>query len=76
LKARPYTTDAALADTYRTTLLSYGLRAPEPSMWMLSGSSQDAIFTPWNKHLALLAGTTFEVKCPKVLSRAKHSRPQ
>ncbi len=83
LKARLYTTDAALAGTYRTTaqafaspsylssarsfkaLLSYGLRAPEPSMWMLSGSTQDAIFTPWLKHLALLAGTTFEVKCPE-----------
>ncbi len=34
-------------------------------MWMLSGSTQDAIFTPWLKHLALLAGTTFEVKCPE-----------
>src|SRR5258708_29823981 len=52
LKARLYTTDAALAGTYRTTaqafaspsylssarsfksLLSCGLRAPEPSMWM------------------------------------------
>jgi protoporphyrinogen oxidase len=84
LKARPYTTDAALAGTYRTTtqavaspsylssarsfkaLLGYGVRAPEPSMWMQSGSSQDAIFTPWLKHLALLAGT-FEVKCPEGL---------
>jgi predicted NAD/FAD-dependent oxidoreductase len=82
LKAQPYTTDAALAGTYRTTaqafaspsylssarsfkaLLSYGLRAPEPSMWMLSGSTQNAIFTPWLKHLALLAGK-FEVLCPK-----------
>jgi hypothetical protein len=83
LKTKPYTTDAALAGTYRTTaqafaspsylssarsfkaLMSYGLRAPEPSMWMLSGSSQDAIFTPWLRHLALLAGRTFEVKCPE-----------
>ena len=83
LKGRPYTTDAALAGTYRTTaqafaspsylssarsfkaLLSYGVRSPEPSMWMLSGNTQDAIFTPWLKHLALLAGTTFEVTCPE-----------
>ena len=45
-------------------LLSYGLRAPEPAMWMLGGSSQDAIFTPWLKHLALLAGT-FDVTLPE-----------
>jgi predicted NAD/FAD-dependent oxidoreductase len=82
LKAQPYTTDAALAGTYRTTaqafalpsylssarsfkaLLSYGVRSPEPSMWMLSGSTQNAIFTPWLKHLAVLA-RTFEVDCPE-----------
>ncbi len=36
-------------------LLSYGLRLPEPSMWLLSGCTQDAIFTPWLKQLARLA---------------------
>jgi hypothetical protein len=25
------------------TLLSYGVRLPEPTMWLLSGSTQDAI---------------------------------
>jgi predicted NAD/FAD-dependent oxidoreductase len=46
-------------------LLGYGMRTPEPSMWMLSGNTQDAIFAPWLRHLALVAGTTFEVTCPK-----------
>ena len=52
-------------------LLSYGLRLPEPSMWMLTGSTQDAIFTPWLKHLAALAGETFDVKCPQGIELGK-----
>jgi uncharacterized protein with NAD-binding domain and iron-sulfur cluster len=42
------------ARSYKT-LLSYGLRLPEPTMWLLSGPTQDAIFTPWLKYLARLA---------------------
>jgi len=36
-------------------LLSYALRLPEPTMWLLSGATQDAIFTPWLKYLARIA---------------------
>jgi len=79
MKSQPYTTDKALAGTYRTTaqafaspsylssarsykaLLSYGLRLPEPSMWLLTANAEDAIFTPWLKHLAQLA-KSFEVE--------------
>jgi len=79
MKSQPYTTDKALAGTYRTTaqafaspsylssarsykaLLSYGLRLPEPSMWLLTASTEDAIFTPWLKRLAQLA-KSFEVE--------------
>ena len=79
MKSQPYTTDQALAGTYRTTaqafaspsylssarsykaLLSYGLRLPEPSMWLLTANTEDAIFTPWLKCLAQLA-KSFEVE--------------
>jgi hypothetical protein len=79
MKSQPYTTDQALAGTYRTTaqafaspsylssarsykaLLSYGLRVPEPSMWLLTANTEDAIFTPWLKCLAQLA-SSFEVE--------------
>ena len=79
MKSQPYTTDKALAGTYRTTaqafaspsylssarsykaLLSYGLRLPEPSMWLLTANTEDAIFTPWLKRLAQLA-KSFEVE--------------
>jgi predicted NAD/FAD-dependent oxidoreductase len=39
------------ARSYRA-LLSYGLRAPEPSMWLLTASTEQAIFAPWLAHLA------------------------
>ncbi|HEX5325877.1 MAG TPA: FAD-dependent oxidoreductase [Acetobacteraceae bacterium] len=79
MKSRLYTTDQALAGTYRTTaqafaspsylssarsyktLLTYGLRLPEPSMWLLTGSTQEAIFTPWLTRLAQIA-RSFEVE--------------
>jgi predicted NAD/FAD-dependent oxidoreductase len=79
MKSQPYTTDQALAGTYRTTaqafaspsylssarsykaLLSYGLRLPEPSMWLLTANTEDAIFTPWLKCLAQLS-KSFEVE--------------
>jgi predicted NAD/FAD-dependent oxidoreductase len=75
MRSRPYTTDQALAGTYRTTaqafaspsylssarsykaLLSYGLRLPEPSMWLLNDSTEAAIFTPWLARLAQFADT-------------------
>ncbi len=36
-------------------LLSYGLRLPEPSMWLLAGPTACAIFTPWLKRLHAIA---------------------
>ncbi len=42
------------ARSYRA-LLSYGLRLPEPSMWLLAASTEQAIFTPWLAHLARIA---------------------
>lgn len=40
-------------------LLSYGLRVPEPSMWLLAGPTARAIFTPWLKRLhAIASGVT------------------
>jgi predicted NAD/FAD-dependent oxidoreductase len=38
-------------------LLSYGLRLPEPSMWLLAGPTACAIFTPWLKKLHAIAAS-------------------
>lgn len=45
----------ASAATYRS-FLKYGARLPEPTMWLLNGHTQEAIFTPWLKRLASLSG--------------------
>src|SRR6185437_2148856 len=42
-------------------LLSYSGRLPEPSMWLLTASTAEAIFAPWLKHLAAMA-QTFEIE--------------
>ena len=44
-------------------LLSYGLRLPEPSMWLLTANAQQAIFTPWLMRLAEVAN------CVEVLNK-------
>ena len=36
-------------------LLSYGMRLPEPSMWLLTANAQRAIFMPWLMRLARVA---------------------
>jgi predicted NAD/FAD-dependent oxidoreductase len=36
-------------------LLTYGLRLPEPMMWLLAENAQDGIFTPWLTRLSALA---------------------
>jgi uncharacterized protein with NAD-binding domain and iron-sulfur cluster len=45
----------ASAGTYRS-FLKYGARLPEPTMWLLDGHTQEAIFGPWLKKLARLSG--------------------
>jgi hypothetical protein len=42
------------ARSYRS-LLSYGLRVPEPTMWLLTANTEEGIFAPWLRHLARIA---------------------
>lgn len=46
------------------SLLKYGARVPEPSMWLLQGNTESAIFTPWLAALARMA-SAFEVQGPE-----------
>ena len=54
-KAFAAPTAMASARTYKT-FLKYGARLPEPTMWLLDGHTEEAIFTPWLKALADLSG--------------------
>ncbi len=45
-------------------LLNYGMRLPEPSMWLLTANSQRAIFMPWLMRLARVAN------CVEVLNES------
>jgi predicted NAD/FAD-dependent oxidoreductase len=54
-KAFAAPTALASAATYKS-FLKYGARLPEPTMWLLNGHTEEAIFTPWLKTLASLAG--------------------
>lgn len=55
--AKAFAAPSALASaaTYKS-FLKYGARLPEPTMWLLDGNTEEAIFTPWLKKLASLAG--------------------
>jgi len=55
-KAFAASTAMASARTYKS-FLKYGARLPEPSMWLLNGHTEEAIFTPWLKTLARLSGS-------------------
>ena len=89
LKSRVYTTDAALAGTYRTTaqafaspsylssarsfkaLLSYGLRLPEPSMWMLIREHAGRDLHALAEASRCACRETFDVQCPKGIELGK-----
>ena len=45
------------------SLLKYGARLPEPSMWLLQDNTESAIFTPWLTALARMAAE-FHVQGP------------
>lgn len=54
-KAFAAPTAMASARTYKS-FLKYGAKLPDPTMWLLNGQTQEAIFTPWLKKLAELSG--------------------
>ncbi len=54
-KAFAAPTAMASAATYKS-FLKFGARMPEPTMWLLNDHTQDAIFTPWLRKIADLAG--------------------
>lgn len=54
-KAFAAPTAMASASTYKS-FLKYGARLPEPAMWLLNDHTQQAIFTPWLRKLAEIAG--------------------
>lgn len=43
------------ARSYKS-LIKYGLRLPNPSMWLLRGNTSECIFSPWRSHLEQRAG--------------------
>ncbi len=55
--AKAFAAPSALASaaTYKS-FLKYGARLPEPTMWLLDGNTEEAIFSPWLKALATLSG--------------------
>ena len=54
-KAFASPTALASASSYKS-FVQYGARLPEPAMWLLTGHTEEAIFTPWLLHLTRLAG--------------------
>lgn len=60
--AKAFAAPSALASaaTYKS-FLKYGARLPDPTMWLLDGNTEEAIFTPWLKALAKLSGR-FEIE--------------
>jgi predicted NAD/FAD-dependent oxidoreductase len=43
------------ARSYKS-LIKYGFRTPTPSMWLLTGNTDEHIFEPWRSHLESRAG--------------------
>ena len=55
--AKAFAAPSALASaaTYKS-FLKYGARLPEPTLWLLDGNTEEAIFRPWLLQLARLSG--------------------
>ena len=54
-KAFAAPTAIASASSYRS-FLKYGARLPAPAMWLLTGNTEEALFSPWLKALSRLSG--------------------
>ena len=54
-KAFAAPTAIASASSYRS-FLKYGARMPAPAMWLLTGNTEEALFSPWLKALSRLSG--------------------